>query len=813
MTHPHLHRKERTVERYLDTALCPEERARDLLARMDLDEKFAQLQCWSMMDGFMGKPVEKSFPRGVGQVSCLAVTMMQNRQEVAALARKTQEAVLAASPHHIPAILHIETLTGALVTDASCFPCGLAQAATWDPATQRRMAALIGRQGRMLGFAEGLAPVLDICRDPRFGRQGEGYGEDPTLAAAMGAAYVIGLQQGGQMLATAKHFLGFMAGQGGIHAARTPIPPRELREVYAKPFQAAITRANLGGVMNSYASIDGEAVCGSPAILWDLLRGEMGFGGITVSDYSSVGQLATVHHLCKTKEEAGRLALEAGMDQELPAAEGYTAALRNAIAAGAVDPALLDEAVLRILTAKFRLGLFENPFPADEAALAGERYGMGLGQAISRQSAAESLVLLKNDGVLPLGPAHKKIAVIGWHGGSARALFGGYTAMAMKESSLGVTLSMAGIQVDPDAPAAAGGDQATYPGSAVRREDPRVEALVHRCYPGVQTLWQALAAACPDAEVRYAAGYPYAGNDESGFAGALDLARWADVVVCTLGGHYGWNLACTTGEGLDSQNIGLPACQEAFLRALAPLGKPVVGVHFDGRPCSSDAADAVCGALVEAWAPGPEGGRALAAALTGAENFTGKLPCTVAGNAAQIPLYYNHDNGSCWTMENEGMAPGYVDGPRTPRYAFGHGLSYTSFAYGAPELSALAVGPDGAVTVTVSVTNTGAVPGAEVVQLYVRDPVASRVRPNRELAGFARVPLDPGQTKRVQFRLEASQLAFLDRQGHWKVEAGEIQVLVGAASDDIRGEAAFTITADGYTEGPQRAFWAEARVE
>lgn len=237
---------------------------------------------------------------------------------------------MAASPHHIPAILHIETLTGTLVTDASCFPCGLSQAATWDPAAQRCMAALIGRQGRMLGFAEGLAPVLDLCRDPRFGRQGEGYGEDPTLAAAMGAAYVAGLQQDGQMLATAKHFLGFMAGQGGIHAARTPIPPRQLREVYAKPFQAAISKTALGGVMNSYASIDGEPVAGSPAILRDLLRGEMGFMGITVSDYSSIGQLASVHHVCDGKDAAGRLALEAGMDQELPAAESYGDALRDA---------------------------------------------------------------------------------------------------------------------------------------------------------------------------------------------------------------------------------------------------------------------------------------------------------------------------------------------------------------------------------------------------------------------------------------------------------------------------------------------------
>ena len=798
------------MERYLDTTLPPEERARDLLGRMDLEEKFAQLQCWSMMDGFMGRPVEKSFPHGVGQVSCLAVTMMENRRDVATLVRKTQKAVMEASPHHIPAILHIETLTGALITDAACFPCGLAQAASWDPPLQRKMAEVIGRQGRMLGFSEGLAPVLDLCRDARFGRQGEGYGEDPTLASVMGAAYVTGLQQDNQMLATAKHFLGFMAGQGGIHAARTPVPARELREVYAKPFQAAISKAALGGIMNSYASIDGEPVAGSPAILRDLLRGEMEFDGITVSDYSSVGQLATVHHVCSTKEEAGRLALEAGMDQELPGSESYTDVLREALRDGTVKMTLLDKAVMRILTAKFRLGLFENPFPAED--LSDESYGVEKARKLSHQVAVESLVLLKNDGLLPLETNGKKIALIGWHGDSTRALFGGYTAMAMKESSLGVSLSMAGIQVDPDSPAATGGDQATYLGSDVRREDPRVEPLVRKCYPGILSLYEALAKNCPNAEIRYASGYPYAGDDEREFEQAYKLAQWADVVICTLGGHYGWNLSCTTGEGLDSENIGLPPCQENFLQKLQSLHKQVIGVHFDGRPCSSDLADTVCGALLEAWAPGPEGADAIASVLIGKEEPSGRLPCTVARNAAQIPVYYNHDNGSCWTMGNEGMTDHYVDGPRTPRYAFGHGLGYTTFIYGTPVLSEMNLAPDGVLTITVPVTNAGGRPGAEIVQLYVRDPVASRTRPCQELVGFARVALEPGETKQVQFRLDLSQLAFLDRQGRWKIEAGEMQRMIGAASDDIRSEITFTITTDGYVAGPQREFWAQVKV-
>ena len=483
------------MERYLDKNLTPEERADDLLAKMDLDEKFGQIQCWAVIDGFMGRVLEKIHPCGAGQVSCLPAAMMPSRNDVAALVRSTQEKIMALSAHHIPAIVHVETLTGPLVTDSISFPCGIAQASTWDPALQQKAGAVIGHQARAMGFAQGLAPVLDLCRDPRFGRQGEGYGEDPTLASAMGTAYVRGLQKDNQTVATSKHFLGFMAGQGGIHSARTSIEERELREIYAKPFQAAITEAGLGSVMNSYASINGEPVVGSKHIFRDLLRGEMGFDGITVSDYSSVGQLETVHHVSDSTTESGRLALEAGMDQELPNAECYNDELKERIRNGEVDPALLDEAVRRILVAKFRLGLFENPFPAED--LSDAAYETAAAKKLSLQSAEESLILLKNDGILPAAPAGKKVAVIGWHANSTRALFGGYHAMSMKESSVGITLSMAGISVDADAPVANNSVSDCYPAPMYTKNTRQLNRWFARAIPVSIPCWMPCAPNAP----------------------------------------------------------------------------------------------------------------------------------------------------------------------------------------------------------------------------------------------------------------------------------------------------------------------------
>lgn len=349
------------MQKYQDSSLSPEERASDLLARMNLDEKFGQIQCYNAIDSFLGKSVEKQNPYGVGQVCILIATMLDDVGSAAGLITRLQKQIMESGKHHIPAIFHIETLTGVMVTAATSFPCGLGQASTWDPEQQQKMAACIARQGRAMGISHALAPVFDICRDPRFGRMGETYGEDPTLAAAMGTAYVKGLQDKHRMSACSKHFLGFMAGQGGIHTAQAVVSPRELREVYAKPFQAAITDGKLDSVMNSYAAIDGQVPAGSKAILRDLLRGEMGFNGVTVSDYSAVEQLESIYHLAESPADAGRLALEAGMDQELPTIAAYNDELKENIRSGVVQESLLDEAVLRILTMKFRLGLFETP--------------------------------------------------------------------------------------------------------------------------------------------------------------------------------------------------------------------------------------------------------------------------------------------------------------------------------------------------------------------------------------------------------------------------------------------------------------------
>lgn len=796
------------MQKYQDSSLSPEERASDLLARMNLDEKFGQIQCYNAIDSFLGKSVEKQNPYGVGQVCILIATMLDDVGGVAGLITRLQKQIMESGKHHIPAIFHIETLTGVMVTAATSFPCGLGQASTWDPEQQQKMAACIARQGRAMGISHALAPVFDICRDPRFGRMGETYGEDPTLAAAMGTAYVKGLQDKHRMSACSKHFLGFMAGQGGIHTAQAVVSPRELREVYAKPFQAAITDGKLDSVMNSYAAIDGQVPAGSKAILRDLLRGEMGFNGVTVSDYSAVEQLESIYHLAESPADAGRLALEAGMDQELPTIAAYNDELKENIRSGVVQESLLDEAVLRILTMKFRLGLFENPFPAENV----QAEITPADTALNRKIAQESMILLKNDSVLPLAKSVKKVAVIGWHADSVRALFGGYSALAMKENTLGVKMSMAGIQADADSPAAENAVQKTYPGSEVVMENPGVEPLARRCYPDAYSMLGALRLAAPHTEFLYAQGYPYAGNEESGHDAALQIAKDADLVICTLGGHYGWNASCTTGEGIDAMHIGLPVCQERFLEKLESLHKPVVGVHFDGHPISSDTADRVCNAILEAWAPGAQGGEAIAALLTGKANPCGKLPCTVARHEGQIPVYYNHPTNTCYSMTGGTPKNAYIDGAHTPRYCFGHGLSYTKYEYDTLRLEKDAIQADGVLKGRLHVRNAGNKAGTEIVQFYVHDVAASMVRPVKELVGFAKVNLQPGEEKTVCLSLPMSQLAFLDADMRWKVEHGKVELMVGASSEDIRGKAEFMIVGDAYPNGKNRSFVADTKI-
>ena len=825
---------------YMDAALPAQERAKALLQELTLDEKMAQINCIFPFDKrYLDFDfIARSAPFGIGEVSTLEMRRIETLEEAAAWQRRVQSIVMENSPHHIPAIFHMEGLCGAFIQDTTSFPAGIGRGAGWDPALEEEIARIVSRQEAACGVTHVLAPVLDVSRDPRMGRHGESYGEDPTLAAALGTADTRGIQTGEtagrKTESVAKHFLAFHNSQGGIHGTHSDTPPRPLREVYAKPFQAAITGAGLNGVMPCYCVIDGEPVSASHTLLTGLLRQEMGFDGLIVSDYGAVGNAHSVHHIGETAAEAGLCCLQAGMDVELPATTGYGEALKELFAHGEADMVVLDAAVLRVLETKFRMGLFEHPFALEGEALRAAVCHGG-DREVSLQSARQSLVLLKNDGVLPLKtdgvpvskadhalprkagnmPHHKagvkKIALIGPHADSPRKLFGGYTHLCMMESTYAIANSIAGVSGVSEVPVE---QLRTVPGTNIQSDEtPEFDAILHRQKPDCKSLLQMLREKLPDAEIIYAYGYPIAGEDASGFEEALDAVRQADLAILTLGGKHGTCSMASMGEGVDASNINLPPCQDAFIRKAAALGKPLVGVHFDGRPISSDAADKYLNAILEAWSPAEAGAQAVAEALLGAYNPGGKLPVSVAYHAGQIPVYYNHPYGSAWHQSESIGFANYVDLPHTPRYDFGYGLSYTSFIYENLRISDAEIGPEGSVVIEADIQNTGNCTGDEVVQLYLSDQYASMVRPVKELAGFKRVTLRPGETKTVAFTVKAEQMAFLDREMRWKVEKGAYTVEIGSSSQDIQLNGEYRVTEDAWIDGKTRAFYAKAEVK
>jgi beta-glucosidase len=794
---------------WLDESLDPGQRADLLLPELTLDQKMAQVSCYFPTDIADTSDLTPRFPHGVGAVSCLEARSALTLDEVTNFQHRVQSEVMAASGHGIPAIFHMEGLCGAFLPGATSFPSGLGRAASWDVDLEQEVSEVVGRQQRAVGITQALAPVLDVSRDPRMGRHGESYGEDPTLAAALGVAYTRGIQRtdpaGRHTEAVAKHFVGSHHTEGGIHGAHCNIPDRLLVELYAKPFQAAITQAGLRGIMPSYNSVSGEPVSASASLLTSLLRDQMGFDGLVVSDYGAIGNLHTVQRVAPSLADAGLAALHAGIDLEFHVPQGFDRDLRDRFTAGNADIALLDRAVRQVLTAKFRMGLFEQPLAPGRVQRDDAYRRSGDTQAAVR-SARESLVLLRNDGILPLAPTIKKIAVVGCHAASARFFFGGYTHYSMAEGKLAVNSSMAGLTTRSDD---LGVILDTVLGTTIEASDGAVfEELLQRQQPGIRSLLDELEARLPGVQVGWAYGYPIAGHDDAGHDDALALAADADVVLMTLGGKHGTASIASMGEGIDATDINLPPCQEDLIVKLARQGKPVVGIHLDGRPVSSDAADNHLAALLEAWSPAEGGAEAIVDILTGTHEPSGRLPVSIARNAGQVPVYYNHPHGSAWHQgESIGFAD-YVDAPHTPRYHFGHGLTYTTFEYADLLLSSDDVRAGGSVDVTFTLTNTGDRPGCEVVQLYVSDRFASVSRPVLELAGFRRVSLLPAESTRVSFALDVTQLAFLDTDMRWRVEAGDVDVMVGASSHDLQLTGPVTVRSDALVDGRTRGFYA-----
>ena len=797
---------------YQDQALSPEQRAQALLEELSLPEKMAQVRgIFPFGPGWDDwEAISRQTKYGIGQVSTLQMRDMATKEECCAWQRKIQEIVMGNSPHHIPAAFHMEGLCGAFIQDSLSLPSGIARGAGWDPDLEEQLGKAVSRQEAACGITQTLAPVLDVAREPRMGRHGEPYGEDPALVSAMGTAYLKGLQAGKtagrETEGVAKHFLAFHNSQGGIHGSHSLTTPRELQEVYGKPFQAAIAKGGLKGVMPCYCLIDGEPVHASKKLLTGLLREEMGFTGVTVSDYSGVAHTHEDQHMEETMEEAALRCMAAGMDVELPSEHGYSDGLEELFATGKADMAIPDQAVLRVLTAKFRTGLFDHPFALEDEEL-DRAFFDGGDHELTLRSARESLVLLKNDGALPIREKKLTIALIGPQADHANKFFGGYTHLAMAESTYAVRVSIAGV----DQKGASGEGIKLVPGTQIQSDEtPEIQAVLKRQKPGCKSLLQELRDRLPEARILYACGYPVAGEDDSGYEEALACVAQADVAILTLGGKHGTCSIASMGEGVDATNINLPPCQEKFLRQAAALGKPLVAVHLDGRPISSDAADQCCAAILECWSPAEVGAQAICDALLGDYNPGGKLPVSVAYNAGQVPVYYAHPWGSGWHQSESIGFPDYVDCPHRPRYAFGFGLSYTSFAYSSLEISRKEVPAGESVQIAFTVENTGPVPGDEVAQLYVSDVYASMTRPVKELAGFARVHLEPGEKKRLTFTLHTSQLAFLDQDMKWKIEHGEIRVEAAASSDDVRLSGRFRVDGDLWIEGKEREFWAVA---
>ncbi len=800
------------MDKYLDTTLTAGERAKDLLSRLSLEEKMAQVNCLFPF-GNNWEQVWQEAKYGIGQVSTLCVREITSLEEAVQWQRDMQDKIMEKSPHHIPAVFHMEALCGPFIQDSVSLPSGIGRASSWNPELEEKLGRIVARQELAWGATQILAPVLDITRDSRMGRQCESYGEDPTLASASGAAYTKGIQEqevaGRRADACAKHFLGSHNTQGGIHGANCDIPERLLIEVYGKPFQAAITESGLQTVMPCYCSINGEPASASHHLLTELLRDAMGFTGTCIADYGAVGNVHKVQHVTESVTEAGLRCMEAGMDLEMQSCTGFNDELRTWFSTGKADVKIWDQAVQRILEAKFRMGIFENPYALTGNDLR-ESFFDEKDDRILLQMAEESLILLKNNGVLPIKKNVKKIAVVGCHAKNARIFFGGYTHESMMEAVLAAANSIAGIQSgNMDGKAVQ-----LIPGTQIQSDETEAfDEILRVQKPDCQNLLAALKDALPDTEITYAYGYPVAGNDLSHMDEALDAVRAADLVIMTLGGKNGSCSVASMGEGVDGTNINLPVCQDTFIQRAAKLGKPLIGIHFDGRPISSDIADEYLDAIIEAWNPAQKGAEAITRALTGVFNPGGKLPVSVARSSGQVPIYYNHPNGSAYHQgESIGFA-NYVDMPHTPRYYFGYGLSYTTFKYSDFKIDQKCLRPEDVVRLELTVENTGERAGDEVVQLYVVDKFASATRPVKELAGFKRVTLESGEKSTLTFEFKASQMAFLDRSMRWKVEKGEFEVQVGSSSEDIRLKDTYLVTEDAWVDGKHRGFYAKVTVK
>ena len=748
-----------------NASLSDEERVDALLAEMSLKEKIHQLASfWArdpeadapapeptgpegeadsieqgaghevapMEDAFAADSLswEESIDGGLGHITRVWGTDPLELSEGAAKLKKMQAEVRECNAFGIPAIVHEECLTGFTAYRATVYPAAIAWGATWNPGLVGEMASRIGRDMHALGVHQGLSPLLDVVRDYRWGRVEETCGEDPYLVGSLGTAYVKGLQGAG-VIATLKHFVGYPASRGGRNHAPVPMGPRELEDVMLPSFEMAVREGGVDSVMNSYSDIDGVPAAASRHLLTEVLRERWGFTGTTVSDYWSVRFLEKMHRIAGDGVEAAALALNAGLDVELPETTCYSG-LAEAVERGLVEVADIDAAARRVLLQKARLGLLDaewEPFVDESRDLDSRK-----NREVARRMAEESIVLLKNDGVLPLARRCGAV-VIGPVWEEVRSFMGCYA----------------------------------FPNHVLARYEDGRTGL------DIETLPEALGSVLDDPVFVRGTGF-MEGTDEE-IAEAVAAAKNSELAILTLGDIAGMFGEGTSGEGCDVASLDLPGRQGELLDAVLGTGTPVVLVLVTGRPYALGAYADRCAAVVQAFMPGVEGAGAIARVLSGEVSPSGRLPIAIPNTPGGQPgTYLQPPLG--W--ESEGISN--ID-PR-PLFPFGHGLSYTSVEYSSPSVSTGRMALDGTVEYSVTVTNTGGRAGAEVVQLYASDPVGEVVRPLKQLIGFAKVELAPGESARVTFEVHADRFSFTGVDMKRIVEGGRILLAAGRSSEE-----------------------------
>jgi len=847
---------------YLDPASPVADRVKDLMGKMTLEEKIAQLQCVSQ-DVEASNLIPSS---GIGGLA--TVLRYYTPSEGAEKSNRIQKLIADRTRLNIPTLIHDEGLHGVVAKGATSFPQAIGLASTFDTTLMSSVARAIAQEARSRGIRQLLSPVINIARDARWGRVEETYGEDPLLTSRMGVAFCRSLEAEG-VISTPKHYVANV-GDGGRDSYPIEFNQRLLREVYLPPFKACFQEGHATSVMAAYNALDGVPCSANHWLLTDLLRGEWGFQGFVVSDYGSVGGIMDAHHTAATKEEGARQAIEAGLDVELPGIYMYGEPLLKDVKDGSVAASTIDVAVARVLAAKFRLGLFEHPDVDPQSA--GRINGSEEHRALARTAAQEAIVLLKNDGdVLPLKKDLKTLAVIGPRADVAS--LGGYSGLEMKvitplegirkrvspgtkvvyqkacELNPGALPPISGdYLVPPDAQPGEHGLRGEYfntmdlagPPALVRIDrqvdfdwnssspdhainptrfsvrwtgklispatrnfqlsvttDDGVRLFIdgklvidswHDRAPGSDIITLKLQAGKSyDIRMEYfqnaggasaSLGWEFRPENDNQFNAAVEAARTSDAAVIFAG--------ITEGEGQDRAFLDLPGQQEDLINAVAETGVPTIVVLVNGSAVTMRRWVNKVSGIVEEWYGGEEEGNAIADVLFGDYNPGAKLPITFPQSVGQVPLYYDH--------KPTGRGDDYVDLSGTPQFPFGFGLSYTRFVYKNLAITPSSMTAGGAITINVDVKNAGARKGDEVVQLYLHDAVRSVTRPVKELKGFRRITLEANEQRTVSFTLNASDLAFLDEHLTSVVKPGQVEVLIGSSSEDIRQKGTFAIT-------------------